>query len=62
MTKRGPLRPGWRTVPEAAAYLGISETTVRGQISKGRIAAARVGRDYVIADDEIRRYGRDSRR
>jgi excisionase family DNA binding protein len=47
----------WLTVPEAAAYLGISEVAVRARIKRGRIPVKHNGRsvlvDRVALDREI---------
>ncbi len=55
------------TVNEAAARLGLSPATLRRQIANGRIAARKVGRDWDIQEEEVRRYavlsrGRPGRR
>ena len=45
------------TLQQAAAHLGISESTMRRIIRRGEIAAIRVGlRKLVIEEEEIQRY------
>jgi len=44
------------TVPQAAALLGLSPATVRRQIANGRLRARKIGRDWDIEEDEVRRY------
>ena len=49
------------TLAEAAAELGLSPTTLRGQVRNGRLHARLVGKTYVVADDEVERYRMQSR-
>lgn len=48
------------TLPEAAAQLGLSPSTLRVQIHKGRLLARKVGRDWQISPREVERYRRES--
>ena len=48
------------TLIEAAASLGLSPTTLRGQIKNGRLAARKVGRDWHVTVSEVARYRRES--
>ena len=41
------------TVPEAAKLLGLSTARVRALCAQGRIAADKVGRDWIIAEAKI---------
>ncbi|MEC4176017.1 helix-turn-helix domain-containing protein [Adlercreutzia sp. R7] len=43
------------TVAEAAQVLGLSAQTIRAEIRAGRLAAARVGRKYLIPRNTIQR-------
>jgi len=49
------------TVTEAAQLLGLSPATLRRQIANGRIRARKLGRDWDIPEEEVRRYGALSR-
>lgn len=41
---------------EAAELLGVSHATLRAQVHRGRLHAFKVGRDWLVTDDEIDRY------
>lgn len=41
---------------EAAGVLGVSHATLRAQIHRGRLHAFKVGRDWLVTDEEIERY------
>lgn len=41
---------------EAAQLLGIAHATLRAQIHRGRLKATKVGRDWLVTGDEVRRY------
>ena len=45
--------PGHLTVPEAALRLGVTEGMVRSLITRGELAAARVGRNLMIPSDAV---------
>lgn len=49
------------TLTEAAGLLGVVPTTLRHQIANGRLRAMKVGRDWTVSEDEIRRYAALSR-
>ncbi len=49
------------TVTEAAERLRLSPATVRRQIANGRIKARKLGRDWDISEEEVRRYSALSR-
>jgi len=41
---------------EAADMLGVSHATLRAQIHRGRLHAFKVGRDWLVTDEEVERY------
>lgn len=41
---------------EAAELLGVSHATLRAQVHRGRLRAFKVGRDWLVTDEEIERY------
>lgn len=43
------------TIPQLAALLGISRIAVYKKVKKGLIEASRIGRNYAIATDYIRK-------
>jgi excisionase family DNA binding protein len=49
------------TVTEAAERLGLSRSTVLNQIRAGAIRSERIGRLWVISEDEVERYRREHR-
>ena len=49
------------TLTEAAEYLGMAPATLRHQIKNRRLEATKVGRDWMVSDEEIRRYAATSR-
>jgi excisionase family DNA binding protein len=49
-----------RTLAQAAKLLDRSVSTLREQVRRGRLAATKVGRDWLLSDAEIERYRRDS--
>lgn len=50
------------TIPEAAAELGVSASTLRHQIKNRKLRAHKMGRSWYIAPAEAARYGRDHKR
>jgi excisionase family DNA binding protein len=46
-------RPKYLTIPELAKFLGVSRIAVYNRVKKGQIPATKVGRTYVITDQEI---------
>lgn len=55
------------TLAEAAAELGVAESTLRRQAADGRFAATKVGRDWITTRDAVAVYratslGRPGRR
>jgi excisionase family DNA binding protein len=47
---------------EAARRLGLSPATLRWQIKNGKLQAYKVGPLWMLSEDELDRYGRDSLR
>lgn len=41
---------------EAAELLGVSHATLRAQVHRGRLRAFKVGRDWLVTEEEIDRY------
>lgn len=50
------------TIREAAEKLGLSPTTLRVQILKGKLKAEKRGRDWWITPREVERYGQEHKR
>lgn len=44
------------TLTEAAALLGLSPSTLRVQILKGKLRATKRGRDWHVTPHEVKRY------
>lgn len=44
---------------EAAELLGVDHSTLRAQVHRGRLRAFKVGRDWLVTDEEIDRYRRE---
>jgi excisionase family DNA binding protein len=53
-----PSPPGAELIgiPAAATLLGLAPTTLRHQIKNGKLRATKVGRDWLLAPDEVERY------
>lgn len=49
------------TVPQAAALLGLSPSSVRHFINRGMIKGEKRGRDWFITQEEVDRYNRERR-
>ena len=45
--------PKYFTIPELAKLLGVSRIAIYNRVKKGQIPATKVGRTYVIVDQEI---------
>lgn len=45
--------PKYLTIPELAKLLGVSRIAIYNRVKKGQIPATKVGRTYVIMDQEI---------
>ena len=50
---------GYMTSKELAARLGITPSGVLMQIHRGVLAAEKIGRDWVVSEDEAARYMRE---
>jgi excisionase family DNA binding protein len=48
------------TLAEAAARLGLSASTLRWQITNGKLKAVKVGPVWTVSERELARYQRDS--
>lgn len=44
---------------EAADLLGVDHSTLRAQVHRGRLRAFKVGRDWLVTEEEIERYRRE---
>ena len=44
---------------QAAEILGVDHSTLRAQVHRGRLRAFKVGRDWLVTDEEIDRYRRE---
>jgi excisionase family DNA binding protein len=53
---------GGVTLKEAAERLGLSPTTLRLQILKGKLKATKRGRDWWVTPKEVERYSQEHRR
>ena len=45
-----------KTTREAAAFLGVTRRRVQQLVKRGQLKARKVGRDWLIDDDALRRY------
>jgi len=50
------------TLKQAASVLGVTPDALRGAIARKRLTAQKVGRDWLVTDEEIARYRMESRR
>jgi excisionase family DNA binding protein len=50
------------TLTEAAERLGVSPSTLRVQLWKGKLRGRKIGRDWSISPSEVDRYARESGR
>lgn len=50
------ISPGALAIPDAAAYLGVSEGTIFNLIRSNRLAKVKIGRRTVIARSELDRF------
>jgi excisionase family DNA binding protein len=48
------------TLAEAARRLDLAPTTLRDQVRRGRLAAKKIGRDWLVTEAEVERYRADS--
>jgi excisionase family DNA binding protein len=54
----GESLEGWLTVAEAAALAGVSAAAIRKRIRAGRLAARRVGPNYLVTRASLEAYER----
>lgn len=50
---------GAMTLADAGEALGVSPSTLRVQIKRGRLAAIKIGKTWVVSPEELARYGGD---
>jgi excisionase family DNA binding protein len=50
------------TLRQAESMLGLSKDSLRRQAGRGTIKAYKMGRDWIVNEDEVRRYDREHRR
>ena len=50
------------TLKEAAERLGVTPDALRGAIARGSFKATKIGRDWVVAPAEVKRYASENRR
>lgn len=50
------------TLTEAGARIGRSSSTLRHQVQFGKLKARKVGKTYVITEQELLRYATETRR
>lgn len=50
------------TLRQAEAMLGLARDSLRRQAGRGTIRAYKMGRDWIVDEDEVRRYDREHRR
>jgi excisionase family DNA binding protein len=55
----GTALPPWRSVPEAARSVELSEWLLRKEIKAGRLRARRIGRVVRILDEDLADWMRD---
>lgn len=51
--------PKLLTLSQAATSLGLSAGTLRIQVSRGRLQATKVSRDWMVEEEEVERYRRE---
>lgn len=51
------VEPGWVRVEDAAALIGVSESTLRHWCAQGTVGASKLGRRWAIPEAEVRRLG-----
>lgn len=50
------------TLAQAAGRLGIAAATLRAQVHRDKLRAAKLGRDWLVEEAEVERYRRDSQK
>ena len=48
------------TLAQAAVRLGLSPSTLRGQVQKGRLKGRLVGKTWTVSEHEVERYRAES--
>lgn len=48
------------TLAQAASRLGVSPSTLRGQIGKGKLRGRLVGKTWTVTEREVERYRAES--
>jgi excisionase family DNA binding protein len=48
------------TLAQAAVRLGLSPSTLRGQISKGKLRGRLIGKTWTVSEREVERYRAES--
>lgn len=56
---RGPARSPWLSIPDAAAYLDVSESTVERCVAAGRLRSSTLGRRRLLHRDDLDRLARE---
>lgn len=47
------------TLAEMAKLLGLSQPTLRQQIAKGVLSAEKLGRDWIVSEEDFEKYKRE---
>ena len=50
------------TLVQASKRLGVAPATLRAQVHRGKVNAAKVGRDWLVEEKEVERYRRESQK
>lgn len=50
---------GYMTLAEMAELLSVSQPTLRQQIAKGVLTAEKMGRDWIVSDEDFETYKRE---
>lgn len=58
LKRMAPHPPGRLLLADAAERIGVTAATLRQQIHRGRLTAAKVGRDWYVTPAEVARYQR----
>lgn len=58
----GPYAVRQLTLRQAEVMLGLARDSLRKQAGRGTIRAYKPGRDWLVDEDEVRRYDREHRR
>jgi excisionase family DNA binding protein len=52
----------WVSLSTASRELGVAHDTLRAQVHRGKLAATKIGRDWLVSREEVDRYRRESKR